>query len=469
MKNKNILLINPWIYDFAAYDFWTKPTGLLSIGNYLEIHGYHTSLIDCLDRFSPALPKAHNKRYGTGNFIRTKVEKPELLKTVPRFYCRYGLPVNVFLEALAHIPKPDVILITCMMTYWYLGVHFAIKLLKEKFPKVPVILGGIYATLCYDHAKKHSGADFIIPGAGEDKALGLVNKLTENDNNIRNFLFEFPTPSYIYYKKLFSIPIFTSYGCPFNCSFCASYLISGKFRQRDPLDVVSEIEQYYFTRHIRHFAFFDDALLINHEKHISVILDAISDKNLKLYFHTPNGIHPQEITSELAKKMYKTNFKTVRLSYETIDIARQKEMGQKVSNDIITKAITNLEDAGYLKKDIDVYVIMGLPGQPVDEVIESMLFVASLGAKIRLTSYSPIPGTKDWQRSVELYNMPNNIDPLLTNNSIYPLNRRDFTFETFQQLRKFSKVINYGLDNGVNYFDQSNFAKIVRRYLKSIK
>jgi len=468
MKNNNILLINPWIYDFAAYDFWTKPTGLLSIGNYLELHGYHTTLIDCLDRFFPSLPKTHNKKYATGKFIKAKVEKPEILKTVPRHYCQYGIPVNLFLEALNHVPQPDVILMTCVMTYWYQGVQYAIKLLKEKFPKVPVVLGGIYATLCYDHARKKSGADYIITGSGEEKALESVNSLTRNEQNNKKISFKFPTPAYHYYQKLYSIPIFTSYGCPFSCSFCASNIISGKFQQRDPVDVISEIEQYYFTRHVRHFAFFDDALLINHEKHISIILNAVINKKLKLYFHTPNGIHPREITSDIAIKMYKANFKTVRLSYETIDTTRQKEMGQKVTNKSLKKAINNLEKAGYLKKDIDVYVIMGLPGQPVDEVIESMLFVASLGTKIRLTSFSPIPGTKDWQRSVELYNMPNNIDPLLTNNSIYPLNRKDFNFETFQQLRRFSKVINYGLDIGINYFDQSNFAKSVRKYLKSI-
>ena len=433
MHNNNVLLINPWIYDFAAYDFWTKPSGLLSIGNYLDKHRYNTSLIDCLDRFSPLLPKVQNKKYGTGKFNRTKVEKPKILKNIPRFYCRYGLPVNIFVEKLELIPTPDVILFTCMMTYWYQGVQLAIKLVKEKFPNVPVVLGGIYATLCYEHAKNESGADYIISGAGELKTLELVNALTGNDTNIEDYTPEFPIPTFHYYEKLFSIPIFTSYGCPFNCSFCASNLVSGKFRQREPSDVISEIEKYYFTRHVHHFAFFDDALLINQKEHISVILDAVILKKLNLYFHTPNGIHPREITYELAKRMYKTSFKTIRLSYETIDSTRQKEMGQKVTNDSITKALNNLEKAGFVRKDIDVYIIMGLPGQLADEVIESMLFVASLGAKIRLTSFSPIPGTKDWQRSVELYNIQNNIDPLLTNNSIYPLNRDDFNFETFQQ------------------------------------
>ena len=49
----HILLINPWIDDFAAYDFWAKPLGLLTIAGILRMHGYTITYIDCLDRFHP--------------------------------------------------------------------------------------------------------------------------------------------------------------------------------------------------------------------------------------------------------------------------------------------------------------------------------------------------------------------------------------------------------------------------------
>ncbi|OQX86038.1 hypothetical protein B6D60_06895, partial [candidate division KSB1 bacterium 4484_87] len=188
-------------------------------------------------------------------------------------------------------------------------------------------------------------------------------------------------------------------------------------------------------------------------------------RKFQISFHTPNGVHPREITVELAKTMYKSNFKTIRLSYETIDKARQAEMGNKVSDETLKQAIDNLVAAGYQARQIDVYVIMGIPGQMPEEVIESMLFVVSLGAKARLTSFSPIPGTKDWKRSVELYNMPPDIDPLLTNNTLFPLAREEFPSETFEKLRKLSRVLNYGIDNGVNFTEQSRFAQSLRRSL----
>jgi radical SAM superfamily enzyme YgiQ (UPF0313 family) len=468
MKNK-ILMINPWIYDFAAYDFWIKPVGLLSVGNTFEKAGYQTFLIDCMDRFHPLNPKLKKKKYGTGKFIRTEVEKPLCLKHIPRKYCRYGMPLEFFMKALAEIPQPDVILLTSAMTYWYPGVIFAIQILKQKFPGIPIVLGGIYATLCYDHAVERTGADYVIKGPGETAALTLVDSLTGNAFNSDYNAGNFPQPTYHHYQKLVSVPIFTSYGCPYRCSFCASQLLSPKFIQRNPGEVIQEIEYFYYKRHVRHFAFSDDALLIDQENHLSIIMDAVIEKNLKLDFHTPNGIHTQLITRDLAKKMFRSNFKTLRLSYETSDRQRQAEMGSKVTDDGLADAIDYLESAGYRRKDLDVYVIMGLPDQHCEEVITSMLFVASLGAKVRLTSFSPIPGTKDWDRAIELHNMPDDLDPLLTNNSIFPLSRADFSNEIFEQIKNLSKVLNYGLDHRINFFDKSEIAKLVKQHFKEIK
>jgi len=468
MKRNNILLINPWIYDFAAYDFWIKPVGLLSIGYYLEKYGYQTYLIDCLDRFHPLNPIVRKKKYGTGKFIRMPVEEPEILKHTPRKYCRYGMSLDSFLRALHQLPEPDAVLVTSGMTYWYQGPQYAIQVLKQEFPHVPIVLGGIYATLCYDHAIHNSGADYVIKGPGEIAALRLVDSLTGNFHEIENKQVMFPKPDYCYYQKLASIPIFTSIGCPYRCSFCASHLLSGQFRQRNPEEVIDEIGNYYHKRHVRHFAFFDDALLINQEKHLSVILDGIIQKQFKINFHTPNGMHARQITKDLAERMFKVNFKTMRLSYETSNRARQKEMELKVTDDSLVNAIDYLEAAGFRRKDLDVYVIMGLPEQSFEEVVESMLFVTSLGVKARLTSFSPIPGTKDWQKSIELYNMPPDIDPLLTNNSIFPLNREDFSYDMFQKIKNLSKVLNYGLDHGINFFNQSKIARFVFGYVKSL-
>jgi radical SAM superfamily enzyme YgiQ (UPF0313 family) len=470
MKNQNILLINPWIYDFAAYDFWIKPIGLLSIGSILEKFGYKTSLIDCLDRFHPLQfpgkrkSKALNRKYGSGKFYREPVEKPKILADIPRLYCRYGLKPNNFNIALSNVPRPDVVLVTSTMTYWYPGPFKVIELVKQKYPRVPIVLGGIYASLFNDHAKQLSGADYVVKGAGEEQALKLVDELTGNRSDWSKFpqnWQDLPEPVYYHYQALASLPIITSKGCPYRCSFCASLLLSGKFVQQNPDRIFQQIEYYYRRQNVRHFAFWDDALLINHRSHLSKILQAVIAKKLHITFHTPNGIHAREVDAELAKLMFLSNFKTIRLSYETSNKLRQQEMNLKVSDEALTNAIDFFEKAGIKRKDIDVYVIMGLPGQSIEEVVQSMLFVISLGAKVRLSSFSPIPGTVDWDRAVKDYGFPADADPLLTNNSIYPLRTSEITYHHYQQLRHLSKALNYSLDQGINFFNSSSLAKMV--------
>ena len=51
----SLVLLNPWIYDFAAYDLWSKPLGLFHMGAFLRECGFDIHLIDCLDVHHPSL------------------------------------------------------------------------------------------------------------------------------------------------------------------------------------------------------------------------------------------------------------------------------------------------------------------------------------------------------------------------------------------------------------------------------
>jgi radical SAM superfamily enzyme YgiQ (UPF0313 family) len=427
-----------------------KPLGLLIIGSVLQENGYAVSLLDCLDRSHPALlaskglSKAKNKFYGTGHFNKEIIPKPEILKDIPRLYGRYGIPFSIVKNILSNMNPPDLIFITSGMTYWYPGIVDMISLLKTVFKGIPVVLGGIYATLCYRHAKIKSGADKVIAGEGEITALKLADQITRNHSNLSKNLHEdyFHIPLYNLYDNLESAAILTSKGCTYRCPFCASHLLSNKFIQYNPLKVVDEIERLYLDRGVREIVFYDDALLLNKDKHIIPILEGIIKNKIRVHFHTPNGLHPKMIDSKLAKLMRKAGFMTIRLSYETSNKDRQKTMGFKVLNHDLVRAVRVLCDAGFEKNDLGSYVLMGIPGQKMDEVIESMEFVFNLGIKSNLASYTPIPGTQSWQECVENGYIRQDIDPLLTNNSIFPLRTKENSFQTFVDVVTFSKIVN---------------------------
>ncbi|MBM4079972.1 MAG: hypothetical protein FJ278_09755, partial [Planctomycetes bacterium] len=368
-----ILLINPCIHDFTAYDLWMKPLGLLYVAAALERAGYDVRLVDCLDKYHPGVLKLQGrerprlKQFGCGKFFDQEIEKPPALRAVPRRFRRFGITPDLFRAELRHGPTPQLIFVTSMMTYWYPGVFEAIRLARETFPSAPIALGGIYATLCPDHARKHSGADFVLEGPGEAAAADLAGKigpapapgpaasaLSEKTRRISNVQHRMsndegdvhvrsdnttrgngqhggpnlfgtslasapnklgtPTPgaviggvtssfdiqdstfdirrlrppelypAYHLMRHLDSVSVLTSRGCPFRCTYCASSTLWPGFQQREPRQVADEIEHHVQRFNVRDIAFYDDALLVNAERHILPILSLVRERGLKARF-----------------------------------------------------------------------------------------------------------------------------------------------------------------------------------------
>lgn len=470
----NLLLINPWIYDFSAYDLWSKPVGLLYVAACLRSLGYRIHLLDCLDRHDPDLLKFQGrtgpkiKKYGTGPFHRQIVEKPPLLDFMPRHYARYGLPEELFLKKLNHMSQPDAVLVTSLMTYWYPGPQRVVELVRQTYPGVPVILGGIYATLMPEHARQVVKPDYIIQGAGEIQAAHLLNDVLSYQpvsQNHPEVLDDFPYPAFDLYPHPDYLIVMTSRGCPYRCTFCATAKISGAFAQRKPEKVVEEILQQTRRFKIKDVAFYDDALLLNKKNRIIPVLKQLIKSRTRLRFHAPNGLHVREIDRELAQFVHRANFTTIRLSFESVNPGRLSDMKNKVTPADLETAVCNLEKAGYRPQDVEAYVLMGLPKQSREEVFESLFFVHSLGIKVRLASFSPIPGTVDYQRAVTDGLFPHEADPLLTNKSIYPLFRTAEAYHKFHAIRHLARILNEGVDRGVNLFGEQDLRNALRRAL----
>jgi radical SAM superfamily enzyme YgiQ (UPF0313 family) len=436
------LLINPWIYDFSAYNLWYKPLGLLYIASLLRQNGIDVALIDCLEDDPAVAPGSDlfpgkTKANGDGTYLRQRISKPEALRSIPRNYYRFGLPPAVFVEKLYTLARPDVVLITAMMTYWYPGLFEAITLVKKTHPGVPVVVGGNYATLCPEHASR-SGADYILPGAGEETLPALIRELLNIDApplyNPQH-LDSFPYPAFDLLHSPASLPIMTSRGCPYRCSYCASHLLNPGFRRRNPLLVADEIEFWHRRLGVRNFSFYDDALLVDSPTMAIPLLREIIRREMDITFHCPNGLHLREITSEISILMRKAGFRTIRFGFETSNILRQNLTGGKVNNEELSEAVAMLKAAGYAPGDAGIYLLCGLPGQSAEEISESIRYVQSLGARPILAEYSPIPGTALWPEAVASSPYPLASEPLFQNNTLLPCLNPSFTAEDYNNLK----------------------------------
>ncbi len=422
---KRILLIAPYIHDFAAYDLWLKPLGLLYVAAHAEAAGHDVRIVNCLDRLHPAACTVRQARGqartyggGRGKFSFETIPKPACLAHIPREYKRYGIPITAFRRELAEGPPPDVVGIGSMMTYWCGGLAETVRLVRETFPGVPVIVGGIYATLCSEHAREHIGADTVIPGPGERQFLEVLGDVTGNGCEISDE----PAPrrpAYHLLRNLDSVSMLTSRGCPFSCEYCASRILQPRFSQRPVTDVVEEMAHYSTDLGISDIAFYDDALLTNADSHIKPILREVIKRGLRLRLHTPNGLHANLVDEETAMLMKRAGFATIRLSIESVNEHRLRDSCSKVSPDGFRRAVANLRAAGYAEGTLEAYVLIGAPGQRAEEVEETMRFVNREGVLVRLADFSPIPGTPYFDTAAKTYGLDLS-EPLLHNSSVMP-------------------------------------------------
>ena len=439
----NLLLINPWIHDFAAYDFWAKPLGFLYLASFLRTNGFAVSFIDCLNAEHSTLPcvsgvgKPSRKSTGQGKFHKQRIDKPAVLDSVPRHYSRYGITPEAFLAQLERVPEPAAILVTSAMTYWYRGVIETIEMVKSVYPHVPLILGGIYATLCSDHARRCSGADRVIAGPGEPHVLDFLpnpaNGAIPQSSDILTY------PAFDLVDPLPYICIATSRGCPYRCRYCASKILSPSYTARDPIAVVDEIEYWHNRSGVTNVAFYDDALIYKPSEHIVPIMQKIVERQIICSFHTPNGIHITGMTEEIAHLMIEAGFKTIRLGLETASEERMARTGEKTTRQEFIETVGYLRDAGYERDAVGVYLLAGLPGQPAQEVEDSIGFVKDAGARPYLAEYSPIPGTSLWEEAVKASPFDLTGEPLFHNNSLFPCEWEGFTRENLDQLKKLCK------------------------------
>lgn len=440
------LLINPWIYDFAAYDLWLKPFGLLRIGQLLRNWGWEVDFIDCLNRFHPCLPDffggrhPRRDRHGCGKYYKIEVTKPPPIENIERKYFRYGIPQELFQEEIDNIERPDLIFVGSTMTYWYPGYFLAIELAHASFPEVPIILGGIYPALCPDHARNNSGATLVHTKGGIQELTMILTKLG----------FAYPaqtyemdlTPAYDFLTDRSALAVRTGLGCPNSCSYCATSILEPQFLQRSPKTVADEIIGYIFKYGTTDIAFYDNALLCNAEKHLNRILSILIKQTISCRFHTPNGLHARLLTRNTAELMKKSGFINPRLSLETTQQERQKQTGNKVATSELIRAVNYLENAGFERHEILVYLLYGLPGQNPEEVENDIHFVHGLGASVSLAGYSPIPDTMDYHRLLIDEIIEEEMDPLKQNNTTFCLGQKIFTSDQIRALRKLASNLN---------------------------
>lgn len=442
-----ILLINPWITDFAAHDLWAKPMGLLILASLLKEGGCGVQFIDCLDRHDvftnthPDVLRGAAKKFGTGKYPRLPIPKPEAYSGFPRYYYRHGIHPESFRRKLREIGKPDMVWVTSVMTYWYPGVRETIRVVREELPEVPVWLGGIYATLCPGHAVRTTGADRVFTGRLSELPGFIAASTGFEPGNAAswNDFSLLPPPALELINTIDYVPILTSVGCPFHCPYCASGKLQPEWKHSTPLKIHDTVMNAHTLFGAGDFAFYDDALLLDADRSLKPALELLSRERIPIRFHVPNAIHIRALSREWCDLMRESGFKTIRLGLETTADAKSLEWGGKVNTQMFLRGVENLLNAGFEKEEVGVYLLCGVPGQTPEEVADAIQTVKSAGVRPYVAEYSPIPGTPMWDRAVSLSAFDIEDEPLYHNNTFFACRRDEFTYEDMVALKRLAR------------------------------
>ena len=427
-----ILLVNPPVYDFACFDFWLKPLGLLYIGSYLKENNHKVELFDFMDRHSHYLKKRlKEKDFGTGHFRKTKTKKPHSLQDFERQYYRFGVDLEKFTEKILK-EKYDFIFITSMMAYWYLGVWEVIETVREFSSDSKIVLGGVYARLMTEHAQSLK-PDVVFSGD-----LRSFEEFCNNRAGInieKPFGYEDLVPLYELYDDNKCAAILTSLGCPLECTHCSVRNLNPKFVPF-PIDSVLKQLDYLESIGIADVAFYDDAILHNKENHFIPLMKRVIEKKYKMRFNFSNGLHARYIDDEVASVIAKLNCGVIAVSVESMSGSFLKKNKGKTTVIDSEMAIESLLNAGVENKNLYAYMMVGSEDETLEDIIMTIESLRKKKVRVLINEMSPSPGSKLYEKNKHLFR-----DPLFTNNNVYP-SMFKYDTDTVESIKTHVKKIN---------------------------
>jgi radical SAM superfamily enzyme YgiQ (UPF0313 family) len=404
-KRKTALLISPPVYDTQYWAEWSQPYGLLRIAALLRKHSYKKLyLFDFMEANEERKVPHHrinpDENYEIRDMPEGKtrpivlIKNSEQLELQKRHFGKTWQDFETFIKVRSlHKNPPDEVWISAVMSYWWESARDLTARLRRLFGrKTKIILGGIYASIAPEHAASHTYADIVVQGEVEE-----ANDLW---------------PDVSLYKKKPGYAIVTpSRGCPYNCHYCAQKTINAgttRVRFREPADVVAEMRHKYERHGIRDFAFYADFLLFDWRNNLLPILKGVAEQRLPFRFYAPEGLDTRFLSQsqELLDWMKKTHFQKIYLPVESIDNEYVKTLNRRhVKLEHFVRAARMCERAGFALRNLDVnaFVLYGLPGENIDRVVKTALFVSEIVGSIIPMLFTPVPSTALFNQHLDFF------------------------------------------------------------------
>ncbi len=270
--------------------------------------------------------------------------------------------------------------------------------IRQIRPEARIIVGGIHATL---RPEDFAGiADHVVCGEAESIILDLVEgRIAERivEGAPVEDLDTLPMPNYHLlhnYEAMSAIPIMTSRGCPFDCSFCTVTTVFGKrFRMQSAERVVAEMKHALSQLHMRYAFIYDDNFTANRER-IERICELMAQQNVVLDW-TAQVRSDIARDPELLEKMARAGCSRFFIGFESIDDRALEAMHKSQTRADIERAIHVIRARGIAIHGMFIF------GEDHD-THESFAATVDFAVKhhidtVQFMILTPFPGTRTYQ------------------------------------------------------------------------
>ena len=311
----------------------------------------------------------------------------------------------------------SVALRTSLPTYSY-DMEIAQKI--KEVTKANIIIFGPYVSLVRQETIEKDFVDAIVLGEPEYifvdmSSKGLMDtegiwfkyekgKIIRNNprNNIED-LNQLPIPAwelmpyknYILPKPQFPdespfLPVLTSRGCPFSCSYCPYPSVQGsKWRKRSAESVIKELEYIVKDLGINNILVRDPEFTLN-KKRVHKICEEIINRKLKFFWRCETSI--DTLDENLVTMMGKAGCWGMNLGIESTSEESLHRMGRKVIDSDQCSEIINL--CRQYNINTFCFFIIGLPGENKKEILKTIKFAKEIDPpQVQFTFATPYPGT----------------------------------------------------------------------------
>lgn len=188
-------------------------------------------------------------------------------------------------------------------------------------------------------------------------------------------------------------------GCPHQCAYCFEAKGSTRIRSFSWERVAKDVERMAQTPGLRSFTFIDSVfnLTLARLEKLAEILEPYAQRGISL--HTIE-VDIESIDKHQAELLKRCGVRSVETGPQTTNVRALKLCKRSFDKDAYLKGVAACKDEGIV---VEADLIIGLPGDSVEDVLASFEFAVHCGAdKVQMSTLHVLPGTPLWEQSEDL-------------------------------------------------------------------